>query len=154
MNSREEIFMRKALKSAHRSLKSGDVPVGAIIVHDNKIISRGYNRVELKGNSTEHAEIMAINAAIKKLGYKHLLDCEMYVTLEPCSMCAGAIVLARIKKLFIGTHDPKTGASGSLYNITSDERLNHRCEVHSGILQAECSAMLKDFFKELRGKKK
>jgi tRNA(adenine34) deaminase len=146
--------MREALKSARRSLKSEDVPVGAVIVKDGVIIGRGYNSIERKNNPMEHAEMAAIRTAIKKTGYKHLLDCDMYVTLEPCSMCAGAIVLARIRNLFIGAPDPKTGASGSLYSITEDKRLNHRCNVIRGILEKECSQIIKDFFKSIRDKKK
>jgi len=146
----EDFFMKFAILESKKSLKSGDVPVGAIIVKDNKIISRAHNQIEKKGDSTAHAELLAIQKAIKKLGYKHLLDCTLYVTLEPCAMCAGAIVLARIPRVVFGATDPKTGACGSLYNIVNDKRLNHRCEVISGVLEDECSKLLKDFFKKLR----
>lgn len=148
-----EKFMRAALKQAEKSLKTGDVPVGAVVVYNGEIIAKGYNQIEKKSNAIQHAEIIAINSAIKKYGHKHLLDCDLYVTLEPCSMCAGAIVLARLKRIFIGTDDPKTGGGGSIFNILNSPRLNHRCEVISGILQDECSAILKNFFKELRKNK-
>ena len=151
--SQDEHFMNQALLQARKSLISGDVPVGAVIVHDGKIIGRGYNQIEKTGNSIHHAEIMAINSAIKKYGHKHLLDCDIYITLEPCSMCAGAIVLARIKRVFIGAKDPKTGAGGSIFNILSEPRLNHRCEVINGVLEEDCSLMLKQFFRELRKSK-
>ncbi len=145
--------MQKALSQARKSLKSGDVPIGAVIVHNGKIIGRGYNQIEKKGNSILHAELTAISSAIKNYGYKHLLDCEMYITLEPCSMCAGAIVLSRINRVFIGAIDSKTGAGGSVFNILNDSRLNHRCEVISGVLADECSDIIKQFFKELRKSK-
>jgi len=142
--------MHKAIVQAEKAAANYDVPVGAVIVRNNKIIGRGYNQVEKKDDATAHAEIIAIRQAIKKNGRKHLLDCTMYVTLEPCSMCAGAIVLARIPRLVIGTKDPKTGACGSILNIAQNEKLNHRCEITTGILETECSQMLKDFFKQLR----
>lgn len=150
---KHEYFMRKALAEASKSLKSGDVPVGAIVVYNGKIIGKGYNRVEKQKNSTKHAEIVAINSAIKNYGHKHLLECEMYITLEPCSMCAGAIILSRIKKVYFGASDYKTGAAGSIFNILNEPKLNHRCEVFGNILYDECSGMIKDFFKELRNKK-
>lgn len=151
--TREEKYMSIALKYANKSLLSGDVPIGAIIVLNNKIIGRGYNKVEKLKNPNAHAEIIAIEQAVKKIDYKHLLECEMYVTLEPCSMCAGAIVLARLKKIYIGASDPKTGACGSLYNIVNDNRLNHRCEIEYSVLENECSSIIKGFFSELRKKK-
>lgn len=154
MDANSEKYMKEALKSARRSLKSGDVPVGAVIVKGGKIIGRGFNCIERKGNPLKHAEIAAISSAVKKTGFKHLTDCDMYVTLEPCSMCAGAIVLARLRNLFIGAPDPKTGACGSLYSITEDMRLNHRCNVVSGILEKECSGIIKDFFRSIRESKK
>lgn len=147
-------FMLIALYEAKKSLKYGDVPIGAIIVHDGQIIGRGHNKVEKKGNSIQHAEIIAINSAIKKFGHKHLLDCEMYITLEPCSMCAGAIVLSRIKKVYFATYDKKAGACGSVLNIIQNDELNHRCELDIGILENESSELLKSFFKEIRLKKK
>jgi tRNA(adenine34) deaminase len=150
IDDRKIYFMKKALVEAEKCLKNGDVPVGVVIVKRNEIIAYGHNQVEQKTNSLAHAEITAINKAIKTVSYKHLLDCEMYVTLEPCSMCAGAIVLARIPKLFIGTSDPKTGACGSVFNLANNEKLNHRCEIETGILQNECSNLLRLFFRELR----
>jgi tRNA(adenine34) deaminase len=142
--------MDAALELAKLSTEYNDVPVGAIIVHNDMIIGKGYNQIEKLNNSIVHAEIIAINDAINNYGYKHLLDCSIYVTLEPCAMCAGAIVLARISNLIYGANDPKTGACGSLFNIPQDERLNHRLNVISGVKKDECSQILKDFFKELR----
>lgn len=147
-------FMQKALKEAEKSLESGDVPIGTVIVFEEKIIGRGYNQVEKLKDPLAHAEMIALRKAVKKIGYKHLLDCDMYVTLEPCSMCSGALVLARVKRLFIGALDKKTGAALSLYQIPKDERLNHRIEIHKGILEQECSQIIKTFFKELRNRKK
>jgi len=144
--------MHEAIKQARRSLMAEDVPVGAVIVKDGKIVARGYNQVEKRQNPIAHAEIVAIEKASKKLGYKHLLDCDIYVTLEPCAMCCGAIVLARLRRLIFGAYDPKTGAAVSLYNITNDPRLNHRLEVLGGVLQDDCVALLKNFFKKLRNK--
>lgn len=145
--------MYKTIMEAEKSEDSEDVPVGCIIVQDNKIIGRGFNQVEKKGNPLAHAEIQAINQAVRKTGYKHLQDCTMYVTLEPCSMCAGAIVLARIPRLVIGASDPKTGACGSVLNIVQKKELNHQVEITRGVLGKECSALLKNFFKKLRQKK-
>jgi len=146
--------MRIALSEAKKSLLTGDVPIGAIVVIDGKIISRGHNKVEKNKCPTSHAEIIAIEKAAKRIGYKHLLDCDLFVTLEPCAMCSGAIVLARIKRLFFGTTDPKSGASVSLFNIPQDKRLNHQIELVPNILQNECSQLLKDFFINLRTIKK
>ncbi len=142
--------MAMAIELAKLSLASDDVPIGAVVVHNDKVIGEGYNKIEKLNNSLVHAEINAINDAISNYGYKHLLDCSIYVTLEPCSMCAGAIVLARITNLIYGATDPKTGACGSLFNIPQDERLNHRVNVISGVKEDECSQLLKNFFKELR----
>lgn len=150
----EEKFMREALAEARLAYDLQEIPIGCVIVKDGEIVGRGHNMTETENNPTCHAEIMAINDASRNLGAIRLVGCEMYVTLEPCSMCAGAIVLARIEKLYIGTLDPKAGACVSLNNITSDERLNHQVELSSGVLEDECSKILKDFFKELRNKKK
>ncbi len=152
MLENDQKYMHEAIKQARRSLLAEDVPVGAVIVKDGKIIARGYNQVEKRQNPIAHAEIVAIEKASKKLGYKHLLDCDIYVTLEPCAMCCGAIVLARLRRLIFGAYDPKTGAAVSLYNITNDPRLNHRLEVLGGVLQDDCVALLKNFFKKLRNK--
>ena len=147
-----EDFMKEALALAREAYEAGEVPVGAVIVKDGRIIGRGRNSTEGDKDPTCHAEINAIRQAAAALGGWRLPGCSMYVTLEPCSMCAGAIVLARIEHLYIGTLDPKSGACLSLANIPSDDRLNHQVELHTGILQQECSAILKEFFKELRNK--
>lgn len=145
-----EYFMSEAINEAKKAIDHNDVPIGAVIVKDNKIIARGHNQVEKNNDSTAHAELIAIKKAIKKTGYKHLLDCDLYVTLEPCSMCAGAIVLSRIKNLYYATDDPKAGACGSVLNIIGEQRLNHQVNFFSGILQKESSVIIKEFFKKLR----
>mgnify|MGYP005766706621 FL=1 len=150
----QEYFMKQALKEAEKAYKKLEVPVGAVIVKDGTIIARGYNQKETKKDTTKHAEIIAIQKASKKLGSWRLIDCEMYVTLEPCSMCAGAIINSRIKKIYIGTKDEKTGAVGSVLNLLEDYKFNHKVEIESGIMQKECEKILKDFFKELRKSKK
>ncbi len=142
--------MWEALAEAQRARDMGEVPVGAVIVHAGRIIGRGCNRTKTDGDPTAHAEMIAIRQAAAALGGWRLLECEMYVTTEPCCMCAGAIVLARIEKLYIGTMEPKSGACGSLYDIVRDDRLNHRVEVETGLLQAQCSEMLVSFFREVR----
>ena len=146
----DERYMLEAVKEAARAAEEGEVPVGAVIVKDGQIIARAHNRIEASRRSSAHAEMLALEAAEEKLGAKWLTGATMYVTLEPCSMCAGAMVLARIARLVIGTDDPKTGACGSLYNIASDERLNHSIEITRGVLAEECSAILKDFFRSRR----
>ena len=145
--------MREAIKEAEKAAKLDEIPIGAIIEKDGKIIARGHNMTESKKDPTAHAEIIAIRKAAKKLGGWRLLGCNMYVTTEPCSMCAGAMVLARIKTVYIGTADPKTGACGSVVDIARQEKLNHQIEVKTGILQQECEVILKTFFKKLRKKK-
>lgn len=145
--------MKQALKEAEKALKKLEVPVGAIIVKDNRIISRAYNLKEIKKDTTYHAEIEAIKKASKKLNSWRLNNCEMYVTLEPCAMCAGAIINSRIKKLYFGTSDEKTGACGSVLNLLEDYKFNHKVIVEKGILQKECEKILKDFFKDLRKSK-
>ena len=145
----EEKFMREALKEAKKAYDKLEVPVGCVIVKDGKIIARGHNVKETKKDTTKHAEMIAIQKASKKLDSWRLLDCEMYVTLEPCSMCAGAIIASRIKKLYIGTMDSKTGACGSVLNLM-EYNFNHKVEVENGIMQKECEYILKDFFKKLR----
>ena len=146
--------MRAALREAQKAYDKKEIPVGAVIVKDDKIISRAYNLKELKNDTTKHAEILAIQKASKKLGSWRLEDCEMYVTLEPCSMCAGALIQSRIKKLYIGTMDYKTGACGSVLNLLSDYKFNHTVEVETGVLAEQCEKILKDFFKKLRADKK
>ena len=142
--------MKEALKEAQKALEKEEVPVGAVIVKDGKIIARAHNTKETKKDSTCHAELLAIQKACKKIGAWRLLDCEMYVTLEPCSMCAGALINSRIKKVFIGTSDEKTGAVGSVFNLLDDYTFNHKVEYEEGILKDECEEMLSSFFKELR----
>ena len=146
----DERYMLEAVKEAARAAEEGEVPVGAVIVKDGQIVARAHNRIEAARRSSAHAEMLALEAAEEKLGAKWLTGATMYVTLEPCSMCAGAMVLARIARLVIGTDDPKTGACGSLYNIASDERLNHSIEITRGVLAEECSAILKEFFRNRR----
>ena len=149
----QEKFMKEALKEAKKAYGKLEVPVGAVIVKDGKIIARAHNIKEEKKDTTKHAEILAISKASKKLDSWRLTDCEMYVTLEPCTMCAGAIIQARIGKLYIGTMDYKTGACGSVLNILKDYPFNHKVEYEAGILKEECENILQEFFKELRKKK-
>lgn len=146
--------MKEALKEAQKAYKKEEVPVGAIIVKDGKIIARAHNVKETKKNAIGHAEILAIEKACKKIGAWRLIDCEMYVTLEPCSMCAGALINSRIKKLYIGADDPKTGACGSVLNLLEDYPFNHKIEVKKYILKEECENLLKAFFKFLRERNK
>ena len=147
-------FMKEALKEAKKAYDKLEVPVGAVIVKDGKIIARAHNQKETKFDTTKHAEILAIQKASKKLNSWRLIDCEMYVTLEPCSMCAGALINSRIKKVYIGAKDEKTGAVGSVLNLLEDYKFNHVVEVEKGILQEDCENLLKDFFKMLRKSKK
>ena len=148
----KEKLMKEALKEAKKAFEKEEVPVGAVIVKDGKIIARAHNLKESKNDTTCHAEILAIKKASKKLNSWRLEDCEMYVTLEPCSMCAGALIQARIKKVYIGTMDYKTGACGSVFNLLEDYKFNHKVEIETGILQEDCEKILKDFFKILRSK--
>ena len=148
--SDDEKFMLEALKEAARAAEEGEVPVGAVVVKDGQIIARAHNMVETARRSSAHAEMIALEAAEAALGAKWLTGATMYVTLEPCSMCSGAMVLARMSRLVIGADDPKTGACGSLYNIANDERLNHSIEITRGVLAGECSAILKEFFRSRR----
>ena len=142
----KEEFMKEALKEAQKAYDKLEIPVGAIIVKDEKIIARAHNQKETKFDTTKHAEILAIQKASKKLKSWRLIDCEMYVTLEPCSMCAGAIINSRIKKVYIGTTDNKTGAVGSVLNLFDDYTFNHKVEFETGILKDECENILKRFF--------
>lgn len=146
--------MKEALKEAKKAYKKLEVPVGAVIVKDGTIIAKAHNLKETKNDTTKHAEILAIQKASKTLNAWRLEDCEMYVTLEPCTMCAGAIINSRIKKVYIGTKDPKAGACGSVLNLFKDYKFNHKVEYEDGIMQEECEKILKDFFKELRNLKK
>ena len=150
----EEKFMKEALKEAKKAYDKLEVPVGCVIVKDGKIIAKAHNQKETKLDTTKHAEILAIQKASKKLESWRLIDCEMYVTLEPCTMCAGAIINSRIKKVYIGTMDEKTGACGSKLNLFTDYIFNHNVEVETGVMKKECEQILKKFFKELRMVKK
>lgn len=145
--------MREALKEAGKAKKLNEVPIGCVIVKDGKIIGRGYNRRMKDKNTLSHAELNAIKKASKKLKDWRLDDCEMYVTTEPCQMCSGAIVQARIKKVYIGCMNPKAGCAGSIMNLLQVDEFNHQVEIESGVLEEECSTMLKDYFKELRNTK-
>ena len=152
--NKSEKFMKLALKEAKKAFDKEEIPVGVVIVKDNKVIAKAHNLKESKNMATSHADILAIEKACKNLGAWRLLDCEMYVTLEPCPMCAGALINSRIKKLYIGTDDPKTGACGSKLNLLKDFTFNHDIEIEKYILKEECSQILKDFFKMLREQKK
>ena len=150
----QEKFMKEALKEAKKAYEKEEVPVGCVIVKDGKIIARAHNLKETKYDTTKHAEILAIQKASKKLKSWRLIDCDMYVTLEPCSMCAGAIINSRIRKIYYGASDEKTGAIGSVFNLLEDYKFNHKVEYQSGIMQEECEGILKEFFKYLRKKEK
>ena len=150
---KKEKFMKEAIKQAKKAYDKEEIPVGAVIVKDGKIIARGYNKKEEKKDTTQHAEIIAIQKERRKIGAWRLQDCEMYVTLEPCAMCTGALIQARLKRVYIGTMDPKTGACGSVLNLLEDYKFNHKVEVETNIMQKECEKILKDFFKYLRSKK-
>lgn len=150
----DERYMKEAIKQAKKAYALDEVPIGCVIVQDNKIIARGYNRRNTDKNALAHAEISAIKKASKKTGDWRLEDCTMYVTLEPCQMCAGAIVQSRMKKVVIGAMNPKAGCAGSVINILQMKQFNHQAEMGNGILEKECADMLSTFFKELREKKK
>lgn len=143
-------YMRLALQEAQRAFDEGEVPVGALIVCEDRIVASAHNLVEARRDPTAHAEMLAIEQAISTLGTKRLAGCDLYVTVEPCAMCAGAIVLARLDRLFIGALDAKSGACSSLYEITTDPRLNHRVEQTCGILETECRELMQQFFRRLR----
>ncbi len=150
----DEKYMKEAMKQAKKALKAGDVPIGCVIVYNDKIIARGYNKRNAKKTTLAHAELLAMAKASKVIGDWRLEDCTMYVTLEPCQMCAGAIVQARIPKVVIGTMNPKAGCAGSVLNLLQIEQFNHQVEVVYDVLKEECSVMLSDFFKKLREQKK
>ncbi|MBU1863063.1 MAG: tRNA adenosine(34) deaminase TadA [Candidatus Omnitrophica bacterium] len=145
-----EYFMKEALREARKALDAGDVPVGAIVVIDNKIVGRAHNQVELLKDPTAHAEMLAITQAASMLSSQQLQDAVMYTSLEPCLMCAGALVLSRMKMLFYATPDQKTGACGSVFDVVNDNRLNHQVKVVHGLLKDEAQQLLQDFFKMLR----
>jgi len=144
--------MREALKEAEKAFSEDEVPLGAVIVHNGIIIAKGHNQIECLSDPTAHAEMLAITSATNSLKTKWLSESSVYVTIEPCSMCSGALVLARVKHLYFGAKDPKTGACGSILNITNNKKLNHRIQVKSGILEKECGSLLKEFFKKKRKK--
>lgn len=150
----EEKYMKAAIREARKAYALEEVPIGCVIVREGKIIARGYNRRNTEGNTLAHAELSAIKKASKKTGDWRLEDCTMYVTLEPCQMCAGAIVQSRMKKVVIGSMNPKAGCAGSVLNLLQMEEFNHQVEIERGMLKDECSKMLSEFFRELRGKKK
>ena len=148
--TQHEQWMKFALREAQRSLDANEVPVGAVVVYEEKIIGRGYNQIELLQDPTAHAEMIAITAAANHLQSRRLENCTLYVTLEPCPMCAGAIVLARIPTLVFGSYDPKAGYCGTLYNTVEDKRLNHTVHVVGGVCDRESEALLKEFFGKVR----
>ena len=152
--TQEERYMKEAMKQAKRAYAIGDVPIGCVIVYEDKIIARGYNKRNKNKTTLAHAELLAMAKASKKRGDWRLEGCTMYVTLEPCQMCAGAIVQARISKVVIGSMNPKAGCAGSIINLLQMKQFNHQVEMETGILEEECSEMLSQFFKELRQKKK
>lgn len=149
----DERYMKEAIKQAKKAYALKEVPIGCVIVYENKIIARGYNRRNTDKNTLSHAEILAIKKASKKLGDWRLEDCTLYVTLEPCQMCAGAIVQARVSRVVIGSMNPKAGCAGSILNLLEMDAFNHQVEVERGILNEDCSEMLTAFFKELRAEK-
>ena len=150
----QERFMKEAIRQAKKARKLMEVPIGCVIVHEGKIIARGYNRRNTDKNTLSHAELNAIRKASKKLGDWRLEGCTMYVTLEPCQMCAGALVQSRIDEVVIGSMNPKAGCAGSVLNLLEMDGFNHKVQVTRGVLEEECSFMLSDFFRELREEKK
>jgi tRNA(adenine34) deaminase len=146
----DDAGMRAALREAQASMARDEVPVGCVVVHDGTIVGRGRNQVEALQDATAHAEVLAIGAASNALGSWRLTDCTLYVTLEPCAMCAGAIVLARLGRLVYGAPDPKAGACGSVLDVVGERRLNHRVAVTPGVLEAECGGLLRSFFRKKR----
>ena len=147
-------YMKEALKEAKKAAKAGEVPIGCVIVYEDKIIGRGYNKRDTKKTTLAHAELIAIQKASKTMGDWRLEDCVMYVTLEPCQMCSGAIVQARIKEVVVGAMNPKAGCAGSILNILQMEEFNHQVELTTGVMKEECETVLKEFFKDLRVRNK
>ena len=154
MLTTDEKFMKQAIKQAKKAYAIGEVPIGCVIVHDGKIIGRGYNRRTIDKNTLAHAEIQAIRKACKKMDDWRLEECTMYVTLDPCQMCSGAIVQSRMTRVVVGCMNPKAGCAGSVLNLLQMEEFNHQVELEIGVLEEECSQMMKSFFKELRDAKK
>lgn len=149
----DEQFMRAAIQEADKARQLDEVPIGAVIVYDGEVIATGYNMRETSQSSLSHAELIAIHEANKQQGSWRLENCTLYVTLEPCPMCAGAIVQSRIKRVVFGASDPKAGCAGTLMNLLEDERFNHQVELTSGVLEQECGNLLRDFFRDLRRRK-
>ncbi|EKN68746.1 tRNA adenosine(34) deaminase TadA [Schinkia azotoformans] len=154
MTSQDELFMKAAIEEAKKAEAIGEVPIGAVIVKDGEIISTAYNLRETEQRAVAHAELLVIDDACQKLGTWRLSETTLYVTLEPCPMCAGAIVLSRVDRVVYGAKDPKGGCAGTLMNLLQDDRFNHMAEVTSGVLEDECAALLSNFFRGLREKKK
>lgn len=154
LNQTDEHFMRQALAEASAAEAIGEVPIGAVLVSDGEIVGRGYNRRETDNDPTAHAEMLAIREASQRLDSWRLLETTLYVTLEPCPMCMGAIILARIPRIVFACRDPRAGAAGSIYDFSCDDRLNHRVDVSEGVLGPECSDVLSGFFQRLRQQKK
>ena len=152
--TREEKYMKEAIKQAKKAYALGEVPIGCVIVYEDKVIGRGYNRRVTDKNTLSHAELNAIKKASKKLGDWRLDDCEMYITLEPCQMCAGAIVQSRVKKVYAGCMNPKAGCAGSILNLLNVPQFNHQVEFVEGVCHDECSQMLTSYFMEMRDRKK
>ncbi|WP_035322401.1 tRNA adenosine(34) deaminase TadA [Peribacillus kribbensis] len=150
----DETYMQLAIGEARKAEDMGEVPIGAVVVLDGEVISSGFNLRESRQKSTSHAEIIALEKACEKLGTWRLEDATLYVTLEPCPMCAGAIILSRVKRVVFGACDPKAGCAGTLMNLLQDDRFNHQCQVTSGVLAEQCGGLLTTFFKGLRDKKK
>jgi len=150
MSTIDNVLMQEALKLAHEAAKKDEVPIGAVITHNNKIIARAHNQVEMLKDPTAHAEMIAITQAASYLSSKWLRECTLYVTIEPCSMCTGALILARIKRLCFGARDPKTGACGSVMNLAEYRELNHKIEISGDILSNECGHLLSQFFQKKR----
>lgn len=151
--TQDERYMKEAIKQAKKAYAIGEVPIGCVIVYEDKIIGRGYNRRTIDKNTIAHAEMIAIKKASKKMNDWRLEDCTMYVTLEPCQMCSGAIVQSRMKRVVVGCMNPKAGCAGSILNLLQMPQFNHQVELDIGILEEECSGLMKQFFKELREKK-
>ena len=148
--SSDEYFMRQALRMAQKAYDANEVPVGAVVVREGKIIGRAYNQVELLKDATAHAEMLALTQAEAAVGDWRLIDCDLYVTKEPCAMCAGALVHTRVRRVIFGCADPSAGAAGSVMNLLQIPQWNHRCDIASAILQDECAAILQDFFRKKR----
>lgn len=153
MQSTDEKYMKEAVRQAKKAYAIGEVPIGCVIVYQDKIIGRGYNRRTTDKNTLAHAELIAIRKACRKVGDWRLEGCTMYVTLEPCQMCSGAIVQSRMERVVVGCMNPKAGCAGSILNLLQMEEFNHRAELTTGVMEEECSQMMKEFFKELRKKK-